>query len=317
MNSHTIDLLTAYDPEAATPRGVTMSMVRSRAPGSLVHVEKSASFISRYCRAAFGWHIAKQYAKYRIKFPIPMQGRDMWVLRAYLMLVNPVEFFDIHIADAFHLNQMTRPSFSTDLKALIMSVKDTQTTDEHLNQMASMTGIHRDTLEAFEVLFFNFLDRREEGMILAKSIYPTTRLVEYDDAYFKSTPAGAILIRAGYNNKDTDLTGYLMGLSDSTYLSKLAASDNREVELAKHLASNGLLLSRLNLLNQPMVGLTRATTLMAAARQGGQQAEEPIMTGVGDEIMSQLAEVRRISQRNVVDMMREDARQALEAEVFS
>ena len=307
MDAKTIDILTALDPSSRIPK-VTVAGARAKQPGSPLHAQAMEAFLSMYARLGFGHYIANQFATRRLPFPIPMTKRNAWVFKAYLMKLDPFQFHNKHISDAFHMahSSSDMPQLGGGLKALLMSF-DGNLPSDHISRVASRTGIPRDTVEAFEALHYNVLDRRMDAMYISNEVYPNTRIVEFDDAYFQNSSLGDLLKRAGYNYRDLDLTAYLLGIGDRTYMAKIAASDNREAELTKHIMGNGLILSRTNLLNQRSVGLSRSSTLLAASRQGGTTAEEPTLSVVSGGFGKQLKDAVSMAQSNTVRMMRADA----------
>ena len=316
MDALTIDILAALDPAAQIkkPPVAAHGQVVEASP---LYIESLEQFLSRYSRVNFGYYIAKRFATARLPFPISVYKRDYWVFRAYLMLLDPWKNYDRHIADAYHIAHLPpgAADLGVTLKATLLSSKNL-TPEGRVTEVANNTGMPRATIEAYESLFYNVLDRQEDRLYIANEVYPNTRIVEFADDYFQTTPLGDLLKRAGYNYKDMDLTTYLAGLGDRTYMTKLAAMDNREVELSKHIMGNGLILSRANLLNQRSIGMSRASTLLAASRQSGQQVEEPALAACSEFFSSQLLEAVNVSRELTIEMMKEDSGgRILEAEL--
>jgi hypothetical protein len=271
-------------------------------------VQSGERFNSHYGRLGFGWYIANQFARRGMGFPLAMLGRDSWVFKAYLMLVNPWRHFDKHVAEAFHIANFVkgRPDIGTGLRAMVCSAtKDAP--EVHLGKVAQATGINYHTIEAFESLFYNILDRRADFTYLSHEMYPDGRAVEFSDGYLSSATFGELMKRVGYNYKDLKLTTYMVGIGDHTYMAKLAATEGGEGELARHIAGNGLLLTKANLLNQRSIGMTRATTLLAASRQGGVQTEEPALTGITTLFTDEFRVAAGLSQSQTISRMRSDA----------
>ena len=307
MDARTIDILASLDPEALIPK-VRAGEVAANLEGSPLHKQAEVQFLSNYTKLNFGWYIAGQFSMRRQMFPITMLRRDYWVFRAYLMRLDPWTNYDKHIAEAYHIACPTRGmiDLGTPVKALMMAYKD-----DHpiifLESLARRTGLPYQTIEAFEALFYNVLDRREDALYIAKEVYPHSRLVEFDDSYFNNSAMGDLLKRAGYNYRDIDLTSYLIGMGDRSFMSKLAASENREAELSMHIMGNGLLLTRAHLLNQRSVGLSRASTLMVASRQSGSNVEDPALSGIAPLFAEELLRATRSSRDYTVEVMRSDA----------
>lgn len=317
MDAKTIGLLTAYDP-ASRVKKITLAEAIVRHPGQPIHKEAAESFKSRYYRLSFGWYIARQFAVKKMVFPVSMAGRDSWVFKAYLMMVDPYNYFDPHVSDAFHFANTPKelPQYGDDLKTMLLTL----TSDHpktHMQEVARRTGIPYESIEAFETLFYNVLDRREDRLYIAKEVYPNTRIVEYDENYMKNSKMSDLLKRAGYNHRDMDLAEYLIGMGDRAYMARISSAENREAELAKSIVGNGLILTRTNLLNQPSVGINRTITLMAAARQAGASVEEPPTSGLAGIIDEQLERVRGFHAANMSKLLKADAAQFIEADVVN
>lgn len=301
------------------PAGAIIGKGASIKHGSPLTHPGEARFLARYSNLAYGWHVANQFAWHRKTFPQVMMRRDYWVFRAYLMMLDPVRNYDENVAEAFHFANLksSESGMGNAMQALILSgFRDKKSSPvQQLRAVANRTGIPFETVEAFETLFFNIIDRHEDALYIANAIYPNHRIVELDDAYFDNTPIGDLIKRAGYNYQDMDLTSYLIGMGDRSYIAKLAASDSREAELGKHIMGNGLILTQTGLINQRSIGLSRATTLMAASRQGGNTTEDPAIADVTDFFLHELKIATKVNQKHTVEAMKRDAGQIVEAEV--
>lgn len=311
MDAQTIDKLASLDPDAPMP-GVSVftsqDEVREWSPVMEIALE---NFLSRYSKPNFGYYIASQFAKHRMAFPLALYGRDMWVFRAYLMRLDPWGNFDPFVAEAYQLAQQIEgaaPSMGLQLKALLLSMgPEFETTEKHINYVHKKTGISVPTIDAFEVLFFNVIDRRLEASYISQIVYPQTRMKEYDEDYYNSSTVGELLQRVAHNHGNMDMTAYLAGLGDQSFLQKLAASDDRESELTKYLMGNGLIMAHSNLLNHRSVGMNRASNLLAASRQGGQDQEEPTIGGIAPLFSEAYQEAVDVSFEVVKEQMKIDS----------
>lgn len=312
MNARTIDILSTLDPACAVTR-MTAQHANLHFSDSPLYVQTAERFTSYYGRLSFGWYIAEQFASRGMRFPVVMLGRDTWVFKAYLMLIDPWKHYDKHVAEAYHMAQFVkgRPDLGTGMRAMIISAtKDDP--EVHIQKVAQASGISYTTIEAFESLFYNILDRRRDSFYLANEVYPAGRGVEFADGYLNSATFGELMKRIGYNYQDLELTKYMVGIGDHTYMAKLAATEGGEGELARHIAGNGLLLTKANLLNQRSIGMTRATTLIAATRQSGNQVEEPTLAGIMTLFTDDFKRVAGVSQEQTARRMREDAGMTLD-----
>jgi hypothetical protein len=116
-----------------------------------------------------------------------------------------------------------------------------------------------------------------------------------------------LIKRVAYNHRDMDLTAYLAGLGDHTYLRRVAASEDRESELTRYLMGNGLILAHTSLLNQRSIGMSRVSTLLAASRQGGADQEEPTLGGIVPMYSQAFKRALESNQSVVMHQMRMDA----------
>lgn len=322
MDAHTIDQIASLMPTSRSPH-VTAAAASMHYGGSDLHARAAESFIAQYMRPAFGWNAARTFAQIRAPFPIPLVGRDHWVYRAYLMQLDKEKYFDKVVSMAWHMQNQREGdvSLASKLQSMILSYKCT-TSDPaektrllyaHLRYIADFLGIPYEVVEAYEILFFNVLDRKDDALFIAHEVYPGTRFVEFQETYFTHTSLRDLVRRAGYNHRDTQMTAYLLGIGDRKFISDLAGRPDREEELSKHFMGNGLIMARANLLNHRSIGLSRATTLMAAARQAGQAVTEHPLISLADSFTAQVSNVKRLTQAGYDHQLRKDAGEILDA----
>jgi hypothetical protein len=309
MTAYMVDTLAAADPSSPIPDVPPVGTLGASDRWAPFRTEARDRFLAKYLRTDFGYHIARIMANHDKTFPMPLMGRDAWVYRAYLMMCRPGGNFNKHVAEAYHLATFVRsePDLGSMLKAMLMSFHEHATWENHLAAVSARTGIAKETIEAFEILFFNVYDRACDGAYLACEFYPDTRAVEFDEDYLRNSSHAELLKRVAYNHRDLGLSAYLAGIGDHTYLKKLAASDDRESELTRFIMGNGLLLTHSNMLNQKSVGMQRASQLLAATRQSGNTAVEPPIGGIAPMFGAKFARVLQLNNQNVAAQMREDA----------
>ena len=143
------------------------------------------------------------------------------------------------VETAFQISQ--QPCLSAKLKAMLMTGLG-HPIDAHLHLVAEVTGIPRRTVEAFETLFFNVLDRHQDGLYLSSLAYPGGRPVEFDEDYFETTPIADLILRAAYNHRDIELISRLAGMTEADCKKELTALRSREAELEARIVGNALLL---------------------------------------------------------------------------
>jgi len=65
--------------------------------------------------------------------------------------------------------------------------------------LALKVRMEPEVVEAYEALFFNVYDRREDHMYMRNLVYPGTRLEEYFEEQMSKGNYGQHLMRIGYN----------------------------------------------------------------------------------------------------------------------
>ena len=252
---------------------VTSKLVESLARWEKLTLSGSIQVPHPFCQIhlnpSFGWHTARAFARARTTFPLVAIGRDRWLFRAYLLHLNPNGHSDLSVREAYNISR--QPSTSAKLKAMLITGLG-DPIDAHLDIVAAKSGIPRPTVEAFEVLFFNVLDRHQDGAYISHIVYPDGRAVELKEDYFETTPIPDLLLRVAYNKRDIDLVARLSGMDASCCAKELASLQNAGSELEKHIMANALLIGEIWLLNQPSVGMQRAIALLTAKRS----ARKPI-----------------------------------------
>lgn len=215
-----------------------------------------------------GWLIAEKFAAKRLLFPMPLIGRNVIVSRAYLHILNPGTGSDRVVDEARRL--FIGPQSGV-VKALLMAGLGTKP-EEHLKVVASKTGIPLEVVSAFEILFFNILDRSEDGLYLSSIAYPHGRPVTFNKTYFKDASLDDLLLRAAYDKRDVDFVEYLSGLEPSHFQKALKESKRMERELTEKIFSNAQVQVNAGLVNQKSVGINRAAKLLEPARRKKQVA---------------------------------------------
>jgi hypothetical protein len=283
MNYRTISTLLEYLPE---DEEFATSNFFGGSTSSLTHGvldQASVRFIVAYKDLSLGWKSAKLLANSEIKFPCFLQGDDMWVFKAYMYCIDNKKFFNRAVAEARGLasNHMSRDNET--IRALLIS-------DEiDYKYISRRTSLSEDTIKAYERLFFNIVDRKQDHMFIKNVVYPDGRMVEMFDDYLKNEDLGKILMRTGYNNGAEHVlhfAGFKSGLVHS-----LANGNDMPAQLEALFMANGYLLARNGWLNQRAnaVGLHNARNILQAAKQGGVEEQKPSpFTGVADILSSEM-----------------------------
>jgi hypothetical protein len=283
MNYSTINTLLEYLPE--TEDFATSNFFGGSNSSSNVGILDNASmrFIMAYKDLSLGWKSAKLLAGSSVPFPCFISGDDLWIYKAYLYCLDSKKFFNRSIAEARGLasNQMSRDNEA--IRALLIS------DDIDYKFISARTSLSIDTVKAYERLFFNVVDRKQDHMFIKNVVYPDGRLVEMFDDYLKNEDLGKILIRTGFNNGADHVlhfAGFRSGLVHS-----LANGNNMPNQLEALFMANGYLLARNGWINQRShaAGVSNARNLLQAAKQGGVEEQKPSpFAGVADILSNEM-----------------------------
>lgn len=283
MNYKTISTLLEYLPE---DEEFATSNFFGGSTSSLTHGvldQASVRFIIAYKDLSLGWKSAQLLSNSDISFPCFLQGDDLWLFKAYLYCIDSKKFFNRAVAEARGLasNHMSRDNET--IRALLIS------DDVDYKYIARRTSLSEDTVKAYERLFFNIVDRKQDYMFIKNVVYPDGRMVEMFDDYLKNEDLGKILMRTGYNNGAEHVlhfAGFKSGLVHS-----LASGNDMPAQLESLFMANGYLLARNGWINQRAnaVGLHNARNILQAAKQGGVEEQKPSpFTGVADILSAEM-----------------------------
>lgn len=303
MDRYLIDILASRDPRLPQ---LPSAFAAYGQPLDIAD-EAKARFAAHYSNPAFGWSIATAFADVRRTFPVHVSGRDHWLLRAYMLQLDSVRWRCTHVIDAWGLATLDEAKNLKNKVCSLMLAGCGSPPDAHRRAVSEATFIPLQTLEAFDTLFYNILDRHKEAAYISETIYPATRLVEMAEDYSKHADVGDVIKRAGFNQRDIGFSAFVAGLGDASYMAKLSSRGDREQELTRHLMGNALLLVSTGALNQRSVGMSRAQSLMVAQRQSGQQAELPIIADVSMHCSDSLKRALDLQNQQRVEIAREDA----------
>lgn len=257
-------------------------------------------FLHDYTQVSFGWDCAQTLAYSGKEFPLYLTGTDRWIYKAWAYLrFGPAAIGDRAasvIDNAWNLayNVKLEPS-SMAVKALLLCQNAT------IEETAQDLAMDREVLEAFEVLFFNVIGRKEDLLFLRNLVYPFSRHEEMLPEYSKSGSAHARLIRTGYNSSRK--TALLLG----GFRTKHALDetvDQASSNFQKTLMQTGALLAA-----SGMLWLDRNHTTISAARnflQVSKVAGETVGSGDGMISLSQAmrAELDRVSEDTSEELKR-------------
>lgn len=288
MKGSLVDKLAAREPLVKSRMTLQQLWDTGELQGAL-YVDVSSRFINSYATPHYGWVAAQKFANARQPIPVILEGRDAWVFKAFLFALDRHKYFNRHIAEALAMWQGSRqtggrrpshvPGNAVNSMLLICATRQSDVPAErHFAGISAKTGISAQTIAAYEQLFYNVIDRFDEHYYLSSDVYPGSRLETLREDYMEQTAVGDLLKRLGYDWGDLDMTAWAAGLGDRNFAARVTAAEGNEAELTRMLVANGILLSRTGALNSRNVGVSRATGLLAAARQAGSNNEEPLMS---------------------------------------
>jgi hypothetical protein len=224
-------------------------------------------YTRHYKDLSFGWKFIKSLERNGIQFPMMMDASDEWLIRAYRFETDPTYEDDV----IFRALELTYPETRLAREAIngMLVAKDYD-----LDSMSNLISVPKDVISAYQELFFNINDRRDEILFLAEVVYPNGRIVECIDNYMRNESLGNLLMRAGYNNSMADVL-YFAGCPSNLLFSMLES--DTAVKLESLIMANGYLIARNFLVNQQRdaAGLFNARSLIQAAKQGGQETDVP------------------------------------------
>jgi len=237
-----------------------------------------------YKDLAFAWHFAEAMVEYDLSIPAALTGDDYHLLLAFQMQTDPL-FKHEAVEHAYSIHT-DRDAYDRNLiEAALLSTNST------IEEASSYVGIPVETIEAYEKLFFNALDRKADAYIIAQHLYPNSRIETFQDDHLMAVDQGLLMKRAGYHNGIEDVI-YFAGFQESTLLN-LAGSSNTAAKLEGMLMANGYILARNGWANQRGVGISQAKALIAAAKQGGEAtASGDTLPGMSELLMGELKTVK-------------------------
>lgn len=265
MTAKTLQILSEAIPDRVLASSKLAGRIRyNPLHGYDAHVHR---FVSSYRDLDFGWHYARLAAEHNL--PVAggaLVGSDDVLWRAYLFCRDPRRYGSQDIRIALALASQEMQTSRTAVEGLLLSKGAT-----HLS-VARDTRLPLEGIVAFERLFFNVLDRKEDTMFLQSILYPHGRLVELMDDYLQQSGFRQLVLRAGYNNGAEDVM-YLVGASNSA-VDAISKADSPQ-RLEGLIMAYGHMLARIGGLNQGRLsGLNNAKQLLTAGKLGGEELED-------------------------------------------
>ncbi len=218
-------------------------------------------YVSRYdhyySNPAFGWFAVKRLCAAGGGFPLFPEGKINWLFRAWLWQNHPDKYqnhrsiIPLRNALEIHADPSSRATRAILNAALISR-------DATIEAVAAALGLPCDVVAAYEAVFFNVLDRRDDQTYLANLVYPSSRLEEQLENYLLETDLDVLLLRIGYNGQLKDVL-YAAGLRDNPTAGMTGAEAAALLEGA--FLATGCALATSGFLNQAKMHPAIAATL--------------------------------------------------------
>lgn len=292
MNATTINQLCGYlpPPELDVVRDNFRMEVVDNSLG--IRDPELSRFLWAYKDMQFGWNFARTMAMNRLEMPSLLAGRDEWLWRAYLYQKDPTRYRDAVLQRA----QMFMGKNFAKEKAVMNALLIAEDVD--IGEIAYRLSVPPQVVSAYEILFFNVLDRRSDHLFISSIVYPQGRLVECFPRYVETEGLDMILLRAGYNHGAVDVL-WFAGFP-SRLLQSMQGNDVAG-RLEGLIMANGLLLARNGWLNQgpSASGLHNARNLIAAAKMSGiDDSTSPFFAaGPGQTMMAEMKRIKQMQNR--------------------
>lgn len=219
MRSSTINKLAWYIPLREVSEGDStwkgIKGISEKKARQILH------FAECFKNMQFGWDVAQRLAETKTPFPAILHGDDLFVWRAYNYILGGE---DAAVHGAVMLTLEESKNTRTQIEALLVA------DGVDCSFVARRLGLREDVVKAFEKLFYNVLDRKEDHAFLANLLYPEGRMVEGMEDYLERTDLATLLKRAGYTQGVQHVL-YASALSkDHPYAHRSASSGAEDLD---------------------------------------------------------------------------------------
>lgn len=241
-----------------------------------------------YKNLRFGWDFARRAAEGETTFPAFLHEYDHFIWRAYKFIQG---FDDPVIARAATLSTPGNAILAGQIHAMLV----TNDVQDNTSYIASEMGIEETVLVAYEKLFFNVLDRKEEHSFISNLVYPEGRIVEGMKDYLEKAGVNDLLMRAGYNH-GKDIVAYMAGFGKHPFSTYDAATGANKLDSI--FMADGILYAALGFLHAPgATPIDNARKSIQAGKTGGnEQTQSSTFMSLADTLRQ---EVIAVSNRKV------------------
>lgn len=251
--------------------------------------KRDVPFLHCYRMLDFGWMSASRLAMANHPFPVVPRSKDRWVFMAWLVLRHGGTYGEnpafAPVIEAWRIRHEAdmRPTRDV-IEAALISAGVT------VAGVAARLGIDPDIVAAYESLFYNVLDRKEDHLFLRNVVYPNTRFEEMAKGYFDKADMGKLLLRLGYNkglDEVLHFAGFRNGYGQGITSEQAASLFQQEVMVGGYL----LLASGMSNFDRAHGTVSAARQVLQASKIGGESTSSTDQSSLlGDLLLDQLAE---------------------------
>lgn len=240
-----------------------------------------------YCHKnlKFGWDFAScLFSHPEVKFPAFLHKDDLFLYRAYKYMQG---FEDPVIAGALALTTEGNKQLAANIQNLLVT-KDVTSP----SFIADELNIPLSIITAYEKLFFNVLDRKQDHAYIMSIVYPEGRMVEGMENYLSNTSLNTLIMRSGYNH-GANTALYLMGKGRHPFKDYDAASGAQYLD--SMFMQDGVLYATAGMLHvKNATPILNARLSIQAGKMGrGDQQDAGTVISLEDTFKDELIKVSR------------------------
>ena len=231
----------------------------------------------------FGWDFAATLAKSSAPFPALLHGDDLVVWRAYRFIKEGTA--DAVVEGAVAIENLSEwKTLRGQIRSLLVAP------DVDCSFVASKFGMRLDVVKAYEKLFFNVLDRKEDHIWLANIIFPEGRIAEAFEDYLQKSSIDDLMLRAGYS-KGVQHVLYATGLGRHPYAGLDAAAGAADLDAM--FMADGCLYAGFGWMHQSKnaIPIMNARLSMQAGKMGGESPVNADALGIGEAMNLELINI--------------------------
>lgn len=249
---------------------------------------------------AFGWHAVNCLYQKGLRDRIFFGGKLKWVWKAWHMKLGYTSRSLDAVEEAIHIaSDRHYPARRYALEGA-MVVKGA-----NARKVGELLGLSHKTVECYDTLFFNVMDRSDDLTYISAIIYPRGRIEEMARGFFEHANVGTIVRRIGHGGSDGDLA-WAAGL-------RFSPVDSMAIDVAKEqneritLAIGAMMVKNFGHYAEPHATIAAARQVIQAGKIGGRDdgTRRGAAAAASEAIMSALEHDR--------DVLQEAARQKAEA----